>query len=116
MTLKLRMRRWRCCNKTCERQTFVERLPEIATTLARRTWRAAELLHLFGHSVGGRPGERLMERIGMPTSDDTILLHLKRQAKARAPMQALGWSGLMIGLGARGPPMGPSSWTWNGAR
>ena len=31
MTLKLRMRRWRCCNKTCERQTFVERLPEIAT-------------------------------------------------------------------------------------
>ena len=33
MTLKLRMRRWRCCNKTCERQTFVERLPEIATPL-----------------------------------------------------------------------------------
>ena len=83
MTLKLRMRRWRCCNKTCERQTFVERLPEIATPLARRTRRAAELLHLFGHSVGGRPGERLMERIGMPTSDDTILRHLKRQAKAR---------------------------------
>ena len=83
MTLKLRMRRWRCCNKTCERQTFVERLPEIATPLARRTRRAAELLHLFGHSVGGRPGERMMERIGMPTSDDTILRHLKRQAKAR---------------------------------
>ena len=83
VTLKLRMRRWRCCNKTCERQTFVERLPEIATPLARRTRRAAELLHLFGHSVGGRPGERLMERIGMPTSDDTILRHLKRQAKAR---------------------------------
>ncbi|MDP3552591.1 hypothetical protein [Methylocystis sp.] len=31
MTLKLHMRRWRCCNKTRERQTFVERLPEIAT-------------------------------------------------------------------------------------
>ena len=84
MTLKLRMRRWRCCNKTCERQTFVERLPEIAAPLARRTRRADELLHLFGHSVGGRPGERLMERIGMPTSDDTILRHLKRQAKARS--------------------------------
>ena len=83
MTLKLRMRRWRCCNKTCERQTFVERLPEIATPFARRTQRASELLHLFGHSVGGRPGERLMNRIGMPTSDDTILRHLKRRAKVR---------------------------------
>ena len=83
MTLKLHMRRWRCCSNMCERQTFVERLPEIAAPLARRRRRAAELLHLFGHSVGGRPGERLMERLGMPTSDDTILRHLKRQAKAR---------------------------------
>jgi hypothetical protein len=87
VTLKLRMRRWRCCNKACERQTFVERLPEIVTPFARRTRRAAELLHLFGHGVGGRPGERLLERIGMPTSDDTILgsMHdlckIVRQAK-----------------------------------
>jgi len=55
----------------------------IAAFLARRTRRAAELVHLFGHRVGGRPGERLMTRIGMPTSDDTILRHLKRRAKAR---------------------------------
>ena len=32
--LKLRMRRWRCCNKRCERQTFVELLPEIVTPFA----------------------------------------------------------------------------------
>ena len=49
---------------------------------ARRTARAAELVHLFGHGVGGRPGERLLKRIGTPTSDDTILRHLKRRAKA----------------------------------
>jgi len=83
VTVKLRMRRWRCRNKACERQTFVEQMPEIAAFLARRTRRAAELVHLFGHRVGGRPGERLMTRIGMPTSDDTILRHLKRRAKAR---------------------------------
>jgi transposase len=32
--------------------------------------------------MGGRPGERLMKRIGMPASDDTILRYLKRRAKA----------------------------------
>jgi len=83
VTVKLRIQRWQCRSKSCERQTFAEQLPEIAAPLARRTRRAAELVHLFGHGVGGRPGERLMKRIGMPTSDDTILRHLKRQAMKR---------------------------------
>ena len=83
VTVKLRIQRWQCRFKACKRQTFAEQLPEIAAPLARRTRRAAELVHLFGHGVGGRPGERLMKRIGMPTSDDTILRCLKRQAKAR---------------------------------
>ena len=82
MTVKLRIQRWQCRNKACKRQTFASQLPEIAAPLARRTARAAELVHLFGHGVGGRPGERLLKRIGMPTSDDTILRHLKRRAKA----------------------------------
>jgi hypothetical protein len=64
-------------------QTFVEQMHEIAAPLARRTQRAAELVHAFGHGVGGRPGERLMTGIGMPTSDDAILRHLKRRAKSR---------------------------------
>ncbi len=81
--VKLRMRRWRCRNTACQRLTFVEQLPEIAAPLARRTRRAAELVHLFGHGVGGRPGERLFERIGLPASDDTILSHLKRWAKTQ---------------------------------
>jgi transposase len=59
----------------------VEQFPEIAAPLARRTRRVSELVHLFGHGVGGRPSERLLKRIGMPTSDDTILRHLKRRAK-----------------------------------
>jgi len=83
VTVKLRMQRWQCRSKSCERQTFTEQLPEIAAPMARRTARAAELVHLFGHGVGGRPGERLMKRIGMPTSDDTILRSLKQRAKER---------------------------------
>ena len=82
VTVKLRMRHWRCRNIACQRGTFVEQLPEVAAPQAHRTQRAAELVHLFGHSVGGRPSERMMKRIGMPTSDDTILRHLKRRAKA----------------------------------
>ena len=83
MTVKLRLQRWQCRNGACKRKTFVEQLPEIAAPRARRTTRAAELVYLFGHGVGGRPGERVMKRIGMPTSDDTILRGLKRRAKAR---------------------------------
>ncbi len=82
MNVKLRIQRWQCRNNACERQTFPGQLAEIAAPLARRTARAAELVHLFGHGVGGRPGERLLTRIGMPISDDTILRCLKRRAKA----------------------------------
>jgi len=64
VTVKLRLRRWRCRNGARKRKTFFEQLPEIAAPRARRTIRAAELVYLFGHGVGGRPGERLMKRIG----------------------------------------------------
>ncbi len=83
VTVKLRIQRWQCRNKGCKRQTFAAQLPEIAAPLARRIARAAELVHRFGHAAGGRPSERLLKRIGMPTSDDTILRSFKRQTKAR---------------------------------
>jgi hypothetical protein len=38
------------------------------------------IVGLLGHSTGGRPGERLIRRLAMPISDDTILRHLKRYA------------------------------------
>src|SRR5208337_3651081 len=44
---------------------------------ARRTTRLAGIVKLFGHSVGGRPSERLMARLGMPVSDTTILRSVK---------------------------------------
>jgi transposase len=77
--VKMRVSRWRCLNRKCERRTFTDQLPEIVCPRARRTQRTAELVHLFGHGTGGRPAERLMKRLGMPVSDDTILRHLKRQ-------------------------------------
>ena len=73
MTVKMRMSRWRCTNGDCERLTFADRPSESVSPYARRTGRIAELVHLFGHGVGGKPGERLLKRLGMPVSDDTIL-------------------------------------------
>ncbi|MQW15686.1 ISL3 family transposase [Sinorhizobium meliloti] len=87
VTVKLRLSRWRCAHQKCERQTFTDRLPTIASPYARRTRRVSEIVGLLGHSAGGRPGERLMRRLGMPVSDDTILRQLKRDA-ARAHCDA----------------------------
>jgi hypothetical protein len=58
----------------------------------------SELAHLIGHAAGGRPAERLMTRLGLPQSDDTILRQLKRhQAERReaTPVRVAGiddWS------------------------
>jgi len=83
VTVKLQMTRWRCLNDESERQTFSEQLSGVAARYARRTLRIGHLVQLFGHVAGGRPGERLMKRLGMPASDDTILRHLKRSVTGR---------------------------------
>ena len=99
VTVELRMSRWRCLNGNCERRTFADQPPGIVSPHARRTWRTAELLVcLFGLVAGGRPGERLMKRLGIPVSDDTILRQLKRQVaslRAKTTVRVAGiddWS------------------------
>jgi transposase len=94
VTVKLRVIRWRCGNAECERQTFADRLLEIASPHARRTCRVAEIVQLLGHGVGGLPGERLMKRLGMPVSDDTILRQLKRCATARGATTTVRIAGI----------------------
>ena len=54
-------------------------IPDESIT-AIRTERAIEIIYLLGHGVGGRPGKRLITRIGTSTSDGTILRCLKRRA------------------------------------
>jgi transposase len=80
VTVKLLLSRWRCAHQKCVRHTFTDRVPQIAFPYARRTTRVMDIVGLLGHSAGGRPGERLMRRLGMPVSDDTILRQLKRDA------------------------------------
>jgi hypothetical protein len=77
----------------------VEQLPAIAARLARRTHRVAELVRLFGHSTGGRPAERLMKRLAIPASNDTILRHLKRHVAKNH-------------IGAAPRVVGIDDWSW----
>jgi len=65
----------------------------------RRTERMAEIVGLIGHRMGGRPGEYLMHRLGMPVSDDTILRTLKRKNPASAQKDTIRVWALMIGAG-----------------
>ncbi len=98
VALSVKLNRWRCRNRECERKTFSDLIPRIARPFARRTRRVSELAHLVGHAAGGRPAERLMTRLGLPQSDDTILRQLKRHQAERGeptPVRVAGiddWS------------------------
>jgi hypothetical protein len=62
-----------------------------------RTQRVGDLAVLLAHAAGGRPAERLMKRLGLTQSDDTLLRSLKRRAAAGhgLPVRVVGvddWS------------------------
>jgi zinc-finger of transposase IS204/IS1001/IS1096/IS1165 len=83
VTVRVRVGRWRCRNRQCDRQIFAERLRGVAGPFARQTDRLAEIVRLFGHSAGGRPSERLMARLGMRTSRTTILRRVKQRVRRK---------------------------------
>jgi transposase len=66
-------RRFHCGCAACPRRTFAERLAGVARTYARRTERACALHQCIGLAVGGEAGARLVERLAMPVSADTLL-------------------------------------------
>ena len=77
--LTLQVRRFRCQNQHCQRQTFAERLPGVVPLYAQRTLRLTNTLTLFAFVLSGQAGVRLLAQIGMTTSADT-LVRLARQA------------------------------------
>ncbi len=79
--IRLLARRFRCRNAACERRVFTERFgPDLIQAHARRTSRLGVLTHAIALALGGRPGERLAERLSMPVSADTLLRLLRRRA------------------------------------
>ena len=51
--IRLTVRRWQCRNANCGQSIFTERLPGMVEPRARQTVRAASILRLRGHGVGG---------------------------------------------------------------
>lgn len=50
----------------------------MAAPYARRTSKQAQLLGHMAHAAGGAPAERILRRLGIRLSDDTILRQLLR--------------------------------------
>lgn len=75
----LRVRRFRCRNRGCPRKVFTERVEGIPSYL-RQTSRLAEIVRVVGYAAGGLPGARLLARLSIRTSDDTVLRRVKTPA------------------------------------
>ena len=71
--LQLRVRKFFCDHPACPRQIFTERLPTVAAPWARQTRRLTQLLLAFGIALGGEAGARLVARLGLLPSPDTLL-------------------------------------------
>jgi hypothetical protein len=74
-------------------------LPEVAPTHARQTKRFGEVGHAIAHALGGRPGERLSRRLGIPVGRNTLLHRLKRLAQSRRSAGPI-------------PVIGVDEWAW----
>jgi len=90
--IKVKTRRFRCRNRRCRRQIFAERLPGVAAQWARETDRLTQNLRLVGYLLGGRPASRLLERLGMKASRDTVLRRIKQGSapKTQTQVRVLG--------------------------
>jgi transposase len=87
--LRLHLGRWRCRNPDCPRRIFTERLADVCAPHAQQTQRLGQIIGAVGHALGGRPGRRLMGRLGMPVSADTLIRHLKKAARGSGSTHAL---------------------------
>ena len=89
VVLAVEMRRFKCPSAACPRRTFAESVGSLAGRHQRRTRSQARALLALGHALGGEPAARLAGALGLRTSSDTVLRHLrrasvrKRQSKPR---------------------------------
>jgi transposase len=76
--LHLRVRKFYCRQPTCTRRVFTERLPHLVAPYARRTARLESVLRILAFALGGEPGARIVERLGMTASPATLLRLIRR--------------------------------------
>lgn len=74
VALVVAVRKFRCTHAGCTRHLFCERLTGVADAHARTTARLADLHRVLGFALGGQPGARVADELGVPTSADTLIL------------------------------------------
>ena len=77
--LRLRLKRFRCRNPNCAKQTFVEPMRDLFLPRAQRSRRLTTTLWHVGQIAGGQNGAQLTARLHMPASRCTLLRILRRQ-------------------------------------
>jgi len=87
--LRLIVRRFRCRTCTCRRQTFAERLPQVAPLYARTTTRLATTQARTGLALGGAAGARYLRRHGLPVSRNTLLRRVRSVSLPQGPAPAI---------------------------
>jgi transposase len=80
--LQLLIRRFRCRNAQCHRKIFAERLSAVVSPRARQTIRLRQIVGATGYALGGLPAHRLLQRLGISVSRDTILRIVKSRLRA----------------------------------
>lgn len=79
MHLHLHVQKFFCDNLACPRKIFVERLPQFVPVQAQKTERLQETLRLLAFALGGEQGARLLTRLAMKTSPDSLLRLVRQQ-------------------------------------
>src|SRR5512135_1238434 len=74
--LVLTVRKFFCRNPNCSRKVFTERLPDFIEASSRLTKRLRTSVQEIGFATGGKGGERLSDKLGIPISEVTILCSL----------------------------------------
>jgi len=96
--LRVHARRYRCLNAGCPRQTFRERLPDVAPCYQRRTPALRQRLEAVAFALGGQAGHRLLCSLHLETagaSRNALLRLIRRAVISRAdvsdaPVRVLG--------------------------
>lgn len=108
--LCVHVRRLRCVNQQCEQRIFAKRAENLAGRHARCTMRLRDIQRSVGLTLGGEAGARLIERLSMRVSADTMLRMSAPIGRSRTVRRA--FSALMIGHDGKGSATAPCSSIW----
>ncbi len=83
--LVLDVRRFRCSNDHCKRQTFAERIPHLVPVHGQRTTQLTQVLQVMSFEVNAEAGARITRHMNMPVSADTLLRIIRHTVMEPTP-------------------------------